>query len=298
MIHQHQNGFGSNLNIHQFYMDIINCMPNIVYWIDLDCNLQGCNLNFVKLLGLSHYNKCSATPYELIAKHLSWTNESIDAFKLNDMEVMFENEARYSVEEEPVSNKNGESLYYSSTRVPLYDEDKHVIGLIVVLADITAEKILQKQLKQEKPADKPTESAKRSDVPLRVLLVEDSLIAQNVERSVLDALNCEVDMAETGDQASTLFSPGKYDLVIMDISLQDTTGYIVSKAFRKLEQNTEHRVPIIAITQYLGDKVQTDCHYYGMDGVITKPLTHEQAMQIIKHYVYDEDVSVDGLHSI
>lgn len=82
-----------------------------------------------------------------------------------------------------------------------------------------------------------------------------------------------------------LFKPGKYDLIFMDISLLDTSGYVVSKMFRKMEKNTPHHVPIIAVTTHQADVVKKDCEDYSMEDVITKPLTSEQAMSFIKRYV-------------
>jgi len=299
MTQQQQNGFAGNLEIQQHYLDIINCMPNIVYWIDLDCNLQGCNLNFVNLLGLEKMKDFSGTPYDTISRKLPWTPEQIAALKMDDMAVLFLGEPKYEVEEAPVCNKAGESIYYLSSRVPLLDAGKNVIGLVVILVDITAQKAMQKQLnlgvKQED--GKSMLDAERVGAPLKVLLVEDSPIAQSHERSIFAALNCDVDIAETGDAAAELFSPGKYALVLMDIGLENTSGYIVTKAFRQQEKNTEHHVPIIALTQYIADKVTDDCHYYGMEGVITKPLAKEQALQIIKRYACNEDIVVEGLHS-
>lgn len=44
--------FDETLGIHQEYLGILNCLPDIVYWVDKDCLLKGCNQNFIKLLGL------------------------------------------------------------------------------------------------------------------------------------------------------------------------------------------------------------------------------------------------------
>ena len=57
-------------------------------------------------------------------------------------------------------------------------------------------------------------------------------------------------------------------------------------------------MPIIALTGYEADVVKYDCRHYFMEGAISKPLTSEQAEQIIKHYVYHLDVPVRGLKSI
>ena len=84
----------------------------------------------------------------------------------------------------------------------------------------------------------------------------------------------------------------------MDIGLQDTSGYVVSKKLREMEKNTEYHVPIIALTSYQADVVKYDCNDYFMDGVITKPLSNKQAEQIIKRYVYHENIEISGLQSV
>lgn len=134
------------------------------------------------------------------------------------------------------------------------------------------------------------------DIP-RVLLVEDNLIAQTVEKDLLQTLGCEVDVAEDGEGSLTLFSPGKYDVILVDIGLQDTSGYIVAQKIREQENGTKYHVPIIALTSYKAEVVKHDCREYFMAGAITKPLTINQAEQIIKHYIYEQDILVDGLIS-
>ncbi|WP_232220555.1 response regulator [Legionella tunisiensis] len=60
-------------------------------------------------------------------------------------------------------------------------------------------------------------------------MIEDNTIAQKAAQSLLMQLDCQVDVAESGDKAALLFQPGKYDLVFMDIGLEDTSGYVVAK---------------------------------------------------------------------
>lgn len=129
-------------------------------------------------------------------------------------------------------------------------------------------------------------------------MIEDNLIAQNVESALLSALNCQVDIAGTGSMALELFEPGKYDLVLMDIGLTDTSGYVVAKNLRKQEKNTPYHVPIIALTGYEADVVKYDCEQYFMEGAITKPLSSEQAKQLIQHYIYHQDTEITGLKSM
>lgn len=281
--------------IHHYYMNIINCFPDMAYWVDENCNLQGCNAHFIQLLGLNGVHDFKGTPYQQMKKFAHWSDERIDALKLDDMNVIFSGQPRYNVEEKPIITEKDQYLYLKSTRIPMFDDNKKVVGLVVILTDITMDK-----LRENRKASLPKEAVKTESVSAdhhvpTVLMIEDNLIAQNVEKALLTALHCQVDVAATGDKALSLFNPGKYDLVLMDIGLEETSGYAVAKQLRNKEKDTEYHVPIIALTGYEADVVKYDCEQYFMEGAITKPLTSEQADQIIKRYIYHLDVPVHGL---
>ncbi|MDF1757299.1 MAG: response regulator [Legionellaceae bacterium] len=284
------------VDVHKHYMDIINCMPNAVYWIDLNCKLQGYNDNFVKLLGIEEINDFSGTPYELLRKYAFWPDSRIDELKLDDMGVIFSEKSKHNVEESPVELGPDKDLYYLSTRVPLLDNNKKVNGLVVVLIDIEDNQQNRQQNNKKLSQDLTLLDRRNGRAP-RVLMVEDNLIAQKVEHNLMTSLGCDVDVADSGESALGLFAPGKYDVVLMDIGLQDTSGYIVSKKLREKEEGTGQHVPIIALTSYQAEVVVHDCRDYFMAGVITKPLTMDQAQKIIQHYIYNQNVVINDLVS-
>jgi PAS domain S-box-containing protein len=279
---------------HEFYMTILNCAPNVIYWVDLNTNLQGCNKAFVQLLSLNKIKDFNGTPYQQMRKFAHWSEKTVEKLKLDDMEVIFSGVAHYNRDEPVITDKDGKSLYFQATRVPIYDDNKNITGLIVVLADVGANKKPEERVTATEVEPQAAAELINGHIPT-VLMIEDNLIAQNVEKAILTELNCQVDIAGTGDNALALFGPGKYDLVLMDIGLGDTSGYAVAKKLRKMEENTQYHVPIIALTGYEADVVKADCEKYFMEGVITKPLTPKQAEQIIKHYVHNLDVPVSGL---
>lgn len=287
--------------IHQYYMDILNCMPNVVYWVDLDCNLKGANSQFVELLGLHDLQDLKGTPYFLLEKYAYWSSSRVESFKLDDMAAIFSGKARYKVSESPVPIiKNGEVVrteYYVSTRAPLFDKKREVIGLVVVLEEVDAIRLTSQDTDV---LSAHVSQHKRDDIVRspRILMVEDNEIAQKVEQALLMSLNCVVDIVSSGELAEKAFEPGKYDVIFMDIGLQDTSGYIVAKKLREKEKDSAYHVPIIALTSYDASVVQYDCRDYFMDGVISKPLSKEQAEQIIQRYFYQQNVEVIGLHTI
>ena len=123
------------------------------------------------------------------------------------------------------------------------------------------------------------------DMPLpalNVLLVEDIELNVIVARSVLEKLGNSVDVAMTGKAALEMFTPGEYDLVLLDIQLPDMTGLDIS---RELTQKyaREDLPPLVALTaNVLKDKKEyLDA---GMDDVLSKPLSVPALTAMIKKY--------------
>lgn len=294
----HQQGSKDKIDvIHKYYMDIINSVPDAIYWIDMDCNLIGCNQRFINLLGITHPKELKESPYALMQHYAHWPKERTENLKLDDMKILFNGLPSYSTEEKVLTSKN-KSFYFKVTRVPLRDEHQQLMGLVVILTDLSYWMNLQEEHKKAAKNGQTAADFKSSPKLPKVLMIEDNLIAQNVESALLNSLNCLVDIADTGTKAMELFKPGKYDLVLMDIGLTDTSGYVVAKNLRKKEQDTQYHVPIIALTGYEADVVKYDCEQYFMEGAITKPLSSEQAEQLIQHYVYHQDIEIKGLKSI
>lgn len=277
-------------DLHQYYTSILNCMPYWVYWLDKDCVLQGCNQNFSQLLSLKTVGDFSGTPYQKLANTTQWSAAVIDAFRLDDMSVIFSGQAMHDRDVPPILFPDGTIHHFICNRDPIFDHAGRVIGAVVVLVEIP-----EQRQPQSTKAQFVEQTMGPEDRAPRVLIVEDNIVAKQVEEALLRALNCEVDCADSGQQAMALFQPGYYDLVIMDIGLEDTSGYVLSKQFRQLEKDTTSHVPIIALTSFEADLVKYDCDYYFMDGVISKPLTAEQADQLLQRYIYHKDTVVNGL---
>ncbi|RAP34561.1 hybrid sensor histidine kinase/response regulator [Legionella quinlivanii] len=119
----------------------------------------------------------------------------------------------------------------------------------------------------------------------RVLVVEDNVIAQAVAKSMLSALNCLVDIANTGRKALELTKIQPYDLIFMDIGLPDLDGYEVTHAIRVQELVHKVHVPIIALTAHAGDENKKRCIDAGMNAVLTKPLTAKNCADIVKAFI-------------
>ncbi|CEK10549.1 response regulator [Legionella hackeliae] len=295
--------------IHQYSKDILAAMPNLVYVLDKNCTFVGANANFLHLVGMDKMEDLVGKTYKEMTERLPWSEERTQMFKRDDINALLSSETVNNPNEAPILRSKDDVVYFESTRVPIFDEGKNVIGLVVILSDVTAYKRMEEQLAKIKnqlqednvkshtvPVMRHSKAEFSKKIP-KILMVEDNSIAQKAAQALLMQLDCHVDVADSGEKAISLFKPGKYDLVFMDIGLEGTSGYVVSKQIRKMEDKTGYRVPIIALTGFEADIVKYDCVDYFMEGALTKPLTSEQAKQIIQHYIYEIDIPVRGLRS-
>lgn len=100
----------------------------------------------------------------------------------------------------------------------------------------------------------------------RLLLLEDDLSLIDGLSYSLKKQRVEIDIARTVNEASNLWSDGKYDLLILDVSLPDGSGFDVCKKVRQVS-----KVPIIFLTAS-GEEVSMIMGLdIGCDDYITKP---------------------------
>ncbi|OAT29778.1 aerobic respiration control sensor protein [Buttiauxella brennerae ATCC 51605] len=134
-------------------------------------------------------------------------------------------------------------------------------------------------------ADEVEDTLDDDEMPLpalHVLLVEDIELNVIVARSVLEKLGNSVDVAMTGKEALEKFTPGEYDLVLLDIQLPDMTGLDISRQLTT-RYTRDELPPLVALTaNVLKDKKEyLDA---GMDDVLSKPLAVPALMAMIQKF--------------
>lgn len=143
------NKFKTIEEAENYYKKIIFCMPNNVYWLNKDCLTLGCNKNVLDLLKLDNINEFVGITYEEMGQLGGWNEGQALSMKSDDMEVMSTGEAKYNIEEPPLYDKEGNPVYYLSSRVPLIDDFNEVIGVVGISVDITHQKIIENQLAEQ-----------------------------------------------------------------------------------------------------------------------------------------------------
>ncbi|MEW4487621.1 response regulator [Thalassoglobus sp. JC818] len=105
----------------------------------------------------------------------------------------------------------------------------------------------------------------------RVLLAEDNLVNQKLAVGILNKLNCEVTVAETGIEAIDKWQKAEFDVILMDIQMPDLDGLQATQQIRALEAEDKH-LPIIAMTAHAMSGDREKCLAAGMDDYLSKPV--------------------------
>lgn len=119
----------------------------------------------------------------------------------------------------------------------------------------------------------------------KILLAEDYFINQELTRDILELMECEVDIAEDGEEALQMYEKNKYDLILMDVQMPKLDGYDTTREIRKREESTGQHIPIVALTANALAGDDEKCLNSGMDDYLSKPLDTDKLAEILKKFL-------------
>jgi CheY-like chemotaxis protein len=121
----------------------------------------------------------------------------------------------------------------------------------------------------------------------KVLLVEDSILPRKIVETLLQQLECDVDIAVTGEDSIVLCQKNHYDLILMDIGLPGIDGVMAAQLIREQEQGQQH-VPIVALTAHNDPILKAKALEAGMNDYLIKPLNLPTAQSILCKYCHQK----------
>nr|MCR4562302.1 response regulator [Bacilli bacterium] len=110
---------------------------------------------------------------------------------------------------------------------------------------------------------------------LKFILAEDQYINAEIMSCLLIERGAEVDVAEDGKQAVSLFEKSEekhYDAILMDLRMPNMNGFEATEAIRKMKRHDAKSIPIIALTADAFAEDAKKCLEVGMDAHLTKPI--------------------------
>ena len=119
-----------------------------------------------------------------------------------------------------------------------------------------------------------------------ILLVEDNELNSEIAAEILNEYGFLVDTAENGAEAVEKIknsTPGKYDLVLMDVQMPVMNGYEATRQIRELDDPALAGITILAMTANAFDEDRKKALEYGMDGFLSKPIVIEELIGTLRN---------------
>jgi len=117
---------------------------------------------------------------------------------------------------------------------------------------------------------------------LKILLVEDDMLNQEVVQSMIINLEFDVDTVNNGAEAIKALETQSYDLVLMDIQMPEMDGLEATKIIRSPESKVTNKdIPIIALTAHAIEGDRERFIKAGMDDYISKPVTLKAVEELL-----------------
>ena len=129
-----------------------------------------------------------------------------------------------------------------------------------------------------------------------ILLVEDNLANRKFASLLLNKMGYNADIAEDGVEAMRLWREKRYDLILMDCLMPNMDGYEASIKIRQ-EENSQGRIPIIALTANASETDRQRCRQSGMDEVVTKPYRKHELEDVLDRWLHDETSFITITHN-
>lgn len=114
---------------------------------------------------------------------------------------------------------------------------------------------------------------------MNILLVDDNLVIQKIQRALLEKAGHQIQIADNGQIAIDMLQRTHFDLVLMDMQMPILDGVEATKKLRAMG----NRTPIIAITGHDTQEDRDACRQAGMNGFMSKPIKMDILNQHIQH---------------
>ncbi|MCA9807103.1 MAG: response regulator, partial [Cyanobacteria bacterium HKST-UBA06] len=118
---------------------------------------------------------------------------------------------------------------------------------------------------------------------LRVLLVEDNALSRKLLKAMMLKTGAVVDTANNGRRALEKFSPGRYQLVFMDVNMPYVNGLEATRLMREQELHMPDELPA-CIVGVSSEPMAEACLAAGMNEFIAKPAQQDQVQAVIACY--------------
>lgn len=170
---------------------LLDSIPDIVFYKDMDGVYLGCNEEFARHVGRSRNDIIGKSDYDLYSK------KEADEFRANDRRMLASGGPRRN--DEWISYPDGCRVLLDTLKTVLRDTDGNRIGTLGISRDITEQKAIQDhreaQLFFSKAMNKISETIISSDEPDHILAISNQIIGETmaVDRTLIYRISFKED---------------------------------------------------------------------------------------------------------
>ena len=161
----------------QMFQLVMDNIPQLISWKDVNSTYLGCNKNFARVAGLND-------PKEIIGKNdyeLPWKVSEAESFFEIDQLVMDTDKSEFHIIE-PQLQADGKQAWLDTNKIPLHNSKQEVVGILCTYEDITERVNSQNALKNSERKYK--EAYNRAEFYKDVFAHDVSNILQGILSSV------------------------------------------------------------------------------------------------------------------
>ncbi len=138
-----------------------------------------------------------------------------------------------------------------------------------------------------RPRDNADKEPQKRFIDGHILLVEDNPVNREVATSMLNAMQCRVDVVGNGAEAVAIIRREHFDLVLMDCEMPVMDGYAATQAIREWESDIpdHERMPIVALTAHVLPEDRQRCIEAGMDDYLSKPFSMNELRNLLGRWL-------------
>ena len=124
----------------------------------------------------------------------------------------------------------------------------------------------------------------------RILLAEDTPLNQEVAVTMLQMLDCQVDVVNNGEEAIAAVKRNIYDIILMDCQMPVMDGFEATKRLRELSVQQPAVLagklpPIVAVTAHAVAGDREICLTAGMDDYLAKPYRRSELCAMLARWL-------------
>jgi signal transduction histidine kinase/HPt (histidine-containing phosphotransfer) domain-containing protein len=141
----------------------------------------------------------------------------------------------------------------------------------------------------KRPITPPVTQSLATQLPMRILLVDDNAINQKVGVRILQRLGYQPATAVNGREALGKLDQEPYDFVFMDMMMPEMDGLEATRVLRKRQtlgenKNYKGRIIVVAMTANAMQGDRDKCITAGMDDYLSKPVRASDVREMIERW--------------